>query len=213
MARELIPALLCDDQETMAAKLVALQGLVDWAQVDVLDGTLYANQSWYEASFFQTQSLSFSLELHLMVNDPETIIESWKDVPSFKRAIWHIEAPIDHEALIKRVHGMGLEVGLALAPSTPIDRLTPYLHDIERVLVLGVEPGWSGQPLVPGALDTVRTLSRQDSHQVIAFDGGVSDATLPQILEAGVEAVCAASLLFNHPPLDQRIREIRAKLA
>lgn len=196
----------------MSTKLNALQGLVDWAQVDVLDGTLYANQSWYEASFFQTQSLSFSLELHLMVNDPAAIIESWRDVPSFKRVIWHIEAPIDHEALVKRVHGMGLEAGLALAPSTSLDRLTPYLHDIERVLVLGVEPGWSGQPLVPRALDIARALSQQHSHPVIAFDGGVSDATLPQILEAGVEAVCAASLLFTHPPLDQRIREIRAKL-
>lgn len=212
MAREFIPALLCQDRETMEKKLEALQGLVEWAQVDVLDGTLYANTSWYEAAFFREHPTSFLLELHLMVNDPEAVIQDWKDVPGFKRALWHVEAPIDHRVLIERVHELGLEAGLAIAPSTPIDRLIPYLEDVERILVLGVEPGWSGQPLVQKSLETVRFLSAQTTHPVIAFDGGVSEETLPELLNAGVEAVCAASFLFNYPPLHERIAEIRAKI-
>lgn len=213
MAPELIPALLCQDEETFRERLELVDGLVDWIQLDILDNTLYPNTCWADPAVIETLPIQSNLELHLMVSDPGSIIEAWKDVTNFQRAIWHIEAPIDHHALIRHAKAQGLQVGLAIAPNTPIDQLLPYLKEIDRVLILGVEPGRSGQPLVATALKTVQTLSSMDAHPVIAFDGGVADETLPRILKAGADAICAASLIFNHPPIDQRIEEIRGRLA
>lgn len=212
MAPELIPALLCHNEESFRTRLEDVDGLVEWVQIDVIDHTLYPNQSWADPVVIETWPIQSNLELHLMVSDPGSIIHAWKDVTNFKRAIWHVEATIDHHALIRETKKQGLEVGLAIAPSTPLDQLFPYLKDIDRVLVLGVEPGKSGQTLIPKTLKTVQELSSIHHHPIIAFDGGVTDETLPHILKAGAEAICAASLIFNHPPIHERLEEIRGRM-
>ncbi|MBP6945341.1 hypothetical protein KBD61_03385 [Patescibacteria group bacterium] len=212
MAPELIPALLCQDETSFHDRLKMVESEVPWVQVDILDGTLYANTSWADAHVISTWHINTSLELHLMVEDPAHIISTWNTVTSFRRAIWHIEAKIDHTSLIQAVRNTGREVGLAIAPSTPLEKLTPYLADIDRVLILGVEPGWSGQPLIPTSLEHVRQLQKQTPHPTISFDGGVTEETLPGIIKAGAESICASSLIFNHPPIPERLQEIRAKL-
>lgn len=212
MAPELIPALLCQDETSFHDRLNLVDTEVPWVQVDILDGTLYANHSWADPHVISTWHLNTSLELHIMVEDPAHIINTWNIVPTFKRAIWHIEAKIDHASLIQSVRNAGREVGLAIAPSTPLEILTPYLADIDRVLVLGVEPGWSGRPLIPASLEHVRHLQKQTPHPIISFDGGVTQETLSGIIHAGAECICASSLIFNHPPIPERLQEIRAKL-
>ncbi len=213
MAPELIPALLCQDQDTFLSRLELIDDLVDWIQLDILDSTLYPNQCWADPVVIETLPIQSHLELHLMVANPQAMIETWKNVINVQRVIWHIEASVDHKTLIRDVKKSGYQVGLAIAPSTPLERLLPFLKEIDRVLVLGVSPGKSGQTLIPSALKTVQDISSLEHHPVIAFDGGVSDATLPRILTAGAEAICAASLIFDHPPIPERIEEIRGKLA
>lgn len=212
MAPELIPALLCQDEASFHDRLKTIDLETSWAQVDVLDGTLYANQSWADPHVISNWKINASLELHLMVEDPSHVISAWEVVPNFRRAIWHIEADINHASLIQAVRNSGREVGLAIAPSTPLEKLLPYLSDIDRVLVLGVKPGWSGQPLIPATLDTVRALKQQTPHPIISFDGGVTDETLSGIIRAGAESICASSLIFKHSPILERLQEIRAKL-
>ncbi len=212
MVPELIPALLCPDEASFHDRLKMIDSEASWVQIDILDGTLYANQSWADPHVVSDWDINTSLELHLMVADPARVINTWEIVPNFRRAIWHIEAEIDHASLIQTIRNSGRQVGLAIAPNTPLEKLLPYLPDIDRVLVLGVEPGWSGQPLVPATLDTVRSLNQQTPHPTISFDGGVTDETLPSIIKAGAESICAASLIFNHPPIPERLQEIRAKL-
>ncbi len=212
MAPELIPALLCQDETSFHDRLSLVDAQAPWVQIDILDGTLYANHSWADPHIISTWHLNSSLELHIMVEDPAHVIDTWNIIPTFKRAIWHIEAKIDHASLIQAVRNTGREVGLAIAPSTPLETLSPYLADIDRVLVLGVEPGWSGQSLIPTSLERIRQLHQQIPHPTISFDGGVTEETLPGIIQAGAESICASSLIFKHPPIAERLQEIRAKL-
>lgn len=212
MAPELIPSILCQTEKEVHERLNSITDLVEWVQLDVLDNTLYQNITWADPDVVKTWNLACAIELDLMVADPGKAIEAWKDVSSFKRAIWHIEAPIDHRALIKEVRLLGKEVGLSLAPDTDIATLEPYLSLVDRILVLGVQPGWSGQTLIAKTIETVHKLTSRTPHPVIAFDGGISDDTLPVLLEAGVEALCPNSLIFKHPPIKERIEAIRARL-
>jgi ribulose-phosphate 3-epimerase len=119
---------------------------------------------------------------------------------------------IDHHALIQYTRSLGKEVGLSIAPGTRIEALTPYLNLIDRILVLGVNPGWSGQAMIPSTLETVRALISTTPHPVIAFDGGINDDTIDALLEAGIEAICPNSWIFKHPPIKERIEMIHGKL-
>lgn len=212
MAPELIPSILFPDEKTVRERIGSIQELVEWVQLDVLDDTLYANTSWADAKTVDSWNLPCNVELHLMVSDPQSVIEAWQQVTCFRRALWHVEAPINHKALIKTVKQLGRQAGLCLSPNTPLSHLEPYLSLIDRVLVLGVQPGWSGQALIPHTLETVRALVSREPHPTIAFDGGIADDTISLLLEAGAEAICPNSWVFKHPPIPERIEWIRGKL-
>ena len=212
MAPELIPSILLQDEASVRERMASLNGLIDWAQVDILDNTLYTNTTWADPAIIKTWNTPYKLELHLMVTDPKLHIEAWKEVPAFQRAVWHIETDIDHHALIQYTRSLGKEVGLSIAPGTRIEALTPYLNLIDRVLVLGVNPGWSGQAMIPSTLETVRALTSTTPHPVIAFDGGINDDTIDALLEAGTEAICPNSWIFKYPPIKERLEMIHGKL-
>lgn len=212
MVPELIPALLCQDEDTFRERLELVDGFVEWIQLDILDNTLYPNTCWADPAVIESWPIQSNLELHLMVADPAAVMRAWEGVMNVQRVIWHVETNIDHKALILEAKQRGYQVGLAIAPSTSLDQLLPYLKHVDRVLVLGVEPGQSGQALIPTSLKTIQTLASIELHPTVAFDGGVADNTLPSVLNAGAEAICAASLIFNHPPVDERIEDIRDRL-
>lgn len=212
MALELIPSILCPDEASAHKNIDAVKDLVDYIQIDVLDNTLYPNQTWADPEVVTSWNLPCSIELDLMVADPKSVADAWKHVPTFKRAIWHIEAPVNHAELITYVQNLGREASLSIAPGTPFEKLEPFLGSITRVLVLGVKPGFSGQALLQETLSTVRALAKHPTLPLIAFDGGITEDNITELISAGVQAICPNSLIFKHPPVDQRIQEIRDKL-
>ncbi|MBP7134225.1 hypothetical protein KBA73_03335 [Patescibacteria group bacterium] len=195
---EILPALNAKTSEEALLKLRTAQQCGPWIQWDAMDGKFVSNTSWYDGSAVQTWTIRAKVELHLMVKDPERVIDSWARVPKFKRAVWHIEAPIDHEALIRKCTDMGKEVGLAISPTTSLVELTPYLQYIESVLVLGVEPGQSGQTLLPQTIERVKMLRQMRSELIISIDGGVNAKTILGLAKAGAKRFSMTSAVFNH---------------
>lgn len=203
MTHEIIPALLVKSEEQAVTHIMKLGDYSGWIQIDVLDGTLFR-----QTSFFDPDSLSLLLpghpiELHLMTAHPKDMIDAWhKSLPTQtpRRALWHIEAPVDHRELITYAKQLGWEVGLAIGPNTSIEQLKPFLTDIQEVLVLGVPPGQSGQPLVAKTVETARQLAElSQTSFVIGFDGGVNSQTINALIDAGVQRFCMASAIFASP--------------
>ena len=195
---EILPAILAHSQEEARQKVRTAGDCSPWLQWDVMDGHFVNNTSWYDANAVQTWTIKSRIELHLMVRDPERVIDAWRNVPKFKRAVWHIEAPIDHEALIMHCKEMGKDVGLAISPKTSILQLTPYLDYIESVLVMGVEPGFSGQPLLPETAERVRTINQLKREIVTNVDGGVTAKTILGLAKMGAKRFCMGSAVFDH---------------
>ncbi len=208
----MIPGILEKTPDAVRAKMEAIEGHVAWMQLDVLDGTLYKNRSWFDAQTFAQWDTRMKIELHLMVKDPATIIRAWSRVKAFRRAVWHIEAPIDHHALIRRCHKLNLMTGLALAPETPIETVKPFLADIDRVFILGVRPGKSGQKLLPQTIKKVQALHAMAPALPIAFDGGITARNISLLARAGVSHFCVTSALFNHPPIHKRLQFLRGQV-
>lgn len=195
---ELIPAILAKDAATFRERLQIVEGLAKTVQIDCLDGHFVSNRTYYEAKPIDT---TLEIELHLMVSNPLAVIQAWKRVPQCVRALWHFEIPTDHHPIISACKSLGIECGLALSPETPLERLESFVDDLDEVLVLGVTPGWSGQAVIPSTITKAKDIKARWPALQVGFDGGITRALIPELLEAGVDRICAASSIYAdaHP--------------
>jgi len=193
----IIPAILAPDAEEALDKIRQVEDVATWIQIDVLDGTLVKNTSWHALRDLRGLEFKPSFELHLMVDNPKRVIDEWRHFPNLKRVIWHVEAPIDHAALIVECRTHGLEVGLALNPMTPSNKILPFVNKLDEILVMGVDPGKSGQELQENSILKAQELHRLASHLAIGFDGGVRQAHFRTLVEAGVTNLYLASAIFR----------------
>jgi ribulose-phosphate 3-epimerase len=105
-----------------------------------------------------------------------------------------------------------VQPGLAINPETPVAALVPFLRLIDAVLIMGVQPGWSGQKLQPLTLkkaDAIRLLSKR---LTIGFDGGVTARHLPGLVKRGITRLCMASALFKQRDPDSTLRQLQKRL-
>lgn len=202
---EIIPGILVHDQATFQSRLTSMEGLASTLHLDCMDGHFVQNKTWYAARPLKT---SLKLELHLMVSDPVTVMRDWRNISQVKRALWHVEIPIDHESLITECHKYGWECGLAISPQTPASSLAPWIKDLDEVLVLGVEPGWSGQALIPSTLEKLTELRKMRPSLQLGFDGGINRLNLKQIESAGADRVIITSAIFGAPDPKAELRAI-----
>ncbi len=197
MRNLIIPAILVKTEADFRERLRLIEGLVDTAQIDVMDGHFVPNSTWCDLNVLRTLETPMHFELHLMVSDPGRYVDAAKGIRTVTRLIWHVETDVDHDALIRRCHENGLEAGLAINPKTPIDRVAPYTHHLDEILVMGVEPGWSGQGLIPSTIEKARRIRMTWPHLPLGFDGGVGPENIQTLKDAGVTRLCAASSIFG----------------
>lgn len=195
--KEIIPALLVKTKREAQDRLSVLGSIAPWVQLDVMDGHFVPNTSWHDVVEFGEIETDVSVELHLMVRDPETVIRAWSLERRCHRAIWHIEIPVDHTRLIQLCRALRWECGLAISPRTAIPAVAPYLGMIDEILVLGVEPGFSSQPILPATFDRLEHIKRLAPNILIGLDGGVTLENAESLLNAGVNRLCAASAIFK----------------
>jgi len=193
----IIPAILGQDRDEAVKKIQLIEQTAPWIQIDAADGRFVPNKSWYDAYEFEHADLKPNVELHLMVHDPKSVIDAWRGIPNFKRVIWHVECPIDHAALIMACREHGLEVGLALSAGTPIERVLPFAQKLDTILVMGIEPGFSGQTLIPETIKKAADLNRAVPQIPLGFDGGVQPAHFSALADAGIVYYYMASSIFR----------------
>ena len=140
--KKIIPAILTKNVADLKSNLGRLQGLTDWAQVDIMDGKFVNNISVSlddvnRANIYK----NLSLEAHLMVENPEKYFKQCQK-GNIKRVIFHIEAAKDLKKLLDDIAGLGMQRGLALKPGTSINEIEPYIDSVDVILLMSVEPGF-----------------------------------------------------------------------
>jgi ribulose-phosphate 3-epimerase len=124
---------------------------------------------------------------------------------------FHVEAVPDPRSLAGKARALGLGVGLASNPQTPVQRHEPYLRDFDLHLVMSVHPGFSGQAFLPAVLDKTRWLREQlGSAARIEMDGGVGHDTAAECVRAGSDVLVSASALFDKPDLRMAVADLHA---
>jgi len=197
MKLQIIPTILAPDRGEAVKKIRLVESAAPWIQIDAADGIFVPNKTWYDASEYRHEDLKPTVELHLMVRNPASVIDAWRGIPQFKRVIWHVECPIDHQPLIMACRERGLEVGLALSAHTPIERVLPYASKLDTVLIMGIEPGFSGQELIPDTIDKAAAMHRALPHMPLGLDGGVRSSHFAALADAGVVYFYMGSAIFR----------------
>ncbi len=209
---QIIPAVLAKDEIDFAQKIRKVEGVVKWIQIDIMDETLVPFKSFANHEIIRTIINPMEYELHLMVNDPVPIIKDWTEVPNVKRAVIHAEIDKPVELTLKTVKLMGLEVGLAINPETPLVDIEQYIPKIDLLLFLGVTPGQSGQTFQPQVIEKIKEARAKFPDLVISVDGGVKLDNAKQLVTAGANYLCVASGVYGSENPREAIKEFRKLL-
>jgi len=185
----------------------------DFLHLDIMDGHFVPNISFGPVIVQAARkSTGAYLDAHLMISDP------LKYAPAIVKAganniTFHVEAVADPVATAKELRKLGCHVGITLKPATPVEAILPALDWVDVVLIMSVNPGFSGQKFIPEVLPKAREVrKRLRKDQRLEIDGGIHPGTIEQAREAGVDWFVIASAIFDQADRKAAISELRGLL-
>ena len=181
----------------------AEQAGVDWIHIDVMDGHFVPNLTMGPFIVEACRRVTnLPLDVHLMVQSPENFLESFTSAGATSLSV-HVEMGQNLHRTLQKIRELGCKVGVVLNPGTSANQVESVLHLVDLVLVMSVNPGYSGQAFLPEVLPKVAAIRKwlDDTHAAtwIQMDGGMNNQTLPQAYAAGVRVFVAATSIFKHP--------------
>lgn len=206
------PSILAADFSRLGEEIAAIPD-ADWIHVDIMDGHFVPNLSFgYDVTAAVNRVTDKPLDVHLMIENPEQWVDKYIDAGA-DCVIFHVEATKDHVSLAQHIRSKGVRAGFSLRPGTPIENFLPDLEHFDEVLVMSVEPGFGGQSFMPDQLDKVRKLRKiideRELNIIIEIDGGISESTIEQAAEAGVDAFVAGSAVYGKSDPNNAVLTLR----
>jgi ribulose-phosphate 3-epimerase len=194
MTNKIIPTILVKNKEELMERRTELKKHFSLAQLDVADGKFVPNRS---LPLDNIKRSTLKYEVHLMVKD--NLVNIKKALKLHPVSIsFHYESCRDEkeiEALINFLKRRKIKPGIALHPKTQILKVKPFLKKVDRIMILGVAPGFSGQKFLPSTINKVKALRKMDRKIIIEVDGGVSDKNIVKLKKAGANLFCLGSYL------------------
>lgn len=179
---------------------VAREG-AEYIHIDVMDGMFVPSISFGMPVIKSIRSCTDKVfDVHMMVEEPGRYAEDMKKAGADLLCV-HQEACCHLDRTINQIKDLGMKVGVALNPATPIETLDCVLDQVDMVLIMSVNPGFGGQKFIPYTLDKVRRLREKiDARGLnvdIQVDGGVGLGNVKDVLAAGANIVVAGSAVFG----------------
>lgn len=178
-----------------------------------MDGHYVPNLTFGYVLVEKIRSLtSMPLDAHLMVTNPASYVERLAKI-GVNWISFHQECEFHSHRLVQRIKELGVKAGLALNPAVPLSTLECILPDLDYVLLMSVNPGFSGQSFIPAALEKVRALRNMiDTDKMAALieiDGGVNGDNAARIRDAGADILVSASYIFGSSNYAAAIKSLR----
>jgi ribulose-phosphate 3-epimerase len=172
----------------------------DWFHLDVMDGRFVPNISFGMSIIKQIRKTTTkTCDVHLMILEPEKYAEEFKAAGADILTV-HIEACTHLHRNIQQIKSLGMQVGVAINPHTPVSLLKEIIADIDLVCIMSVNPGFGAQKFIPHTLEKIKELRRIIDEKgldvKIEIDGGVTLENAKSIIDAGAHVLVAGNTVF-----------------
>jgi len=164
-----------------------------YVHIDVMDGKFVSDTQFSLNEITAVNRVSkYPMDVHLMVNDPISYIVKLRNM-NISYITFHLEIRKNKDKIIKLIKDMGYKVGISIKPGTDIEKLRPYLDDIDMILVMSVEPGCGGQKFIDSTLDRVKEvkkLIKESKRDIkIEVDGGINGENISKLSDVDIAVV------------------------
>jgi len=210
---EIIPAIIAEDFRELKKKIRLVEPYVDWVHIDIMDGKFVPYSTWSEPKKLKDINTNLKIETHLMILDPFKTVDDWLRA-GISRVIIHWESlKLNPEGQLKKitekVKSYKSQIGVALNPETPWQEIKAFVKNLDLVLLMGVNPGRSGQSFREEILPKIKALREFSANLNIEVDGGVKPENIRKIIEAGANILVVGSAIFEARDVKMAIEELR----
>jgi ribulose-phosphate 3-epimerase len=213
MTAQLAPSILSADFGRLAEEIAAVErGGASVVHVDVMDGHFVPNLTIGPPVVRSLRKATrLPLDCHLMIENADRYLDAFVDAGASWISL-HVEALVHLQRALAHLRGRGVRAGVALNPSTPLSALEELLPEVDYVLVMSVNPGFSGQSFLPGSVDKIRRLHARIQERglpvAIEVDGGVDVGNARQLCEAGASVLVAGQAVFGQADPEAAARRL-----
>lgn len=210
----ILPSILSADFANLGSQVKELEeNGIETLHIDIMDGHFVPNISF---GFPVMKSLrpitNMKFDVHLMIENPSDYIEEFVNSGADMITV-HLEGNNHIHRLIQSIKGYNIKAGIAINPGTPVSALKHLLQDLDLVLVMGVNPGFGGQSLIPFTIEKVKELDEIRKAQNLSFkisvDGGIKSTNYKEMLNAGADMLVAGSDIFKDNAIAQNISNFK----
>lgn len=212
---QIAPSILAANLAELGRDIAAVEhGGADLIHIDVMDGHFVPNITIGQPVVRAIKRIATRpLDVHLMIEQPDRYLDDFVNAGANMLSV-HVEVTPHLHRTIAHIKSLGVKAGAVLNPSTPVSALVEIASALDFVLVMSVNPGFSGQAFIRHGLDKVRrvreVLTQAGSSARIEIDGGIDAATAVEAVAAGASILVAGSAIFNADDPEAATRELRS---
>lgn len=194
---QIAPSILSADFTRLGEQVQAAAAAgADMLHIDVMDGQFVPNITMGPLVVAACRrAVSLPLDVHLMIVEPDRYLAAFAEAGAHRISV-HVETCPHLHRTLSAIRELGVGVGVAINPHTPVSAIAEILPLVDVVLVMTVNPGFGGQAFIPATLPKIAALRALGTFDV-EVDGGITPATAPSVVQAGANILVAGSAIFN----------------